>query len=267
MTTKGFFALVQQHGAVNQLESAYALALSLKMTQHAVSNLSIGVVSGSTVHDRYRWAFDQVIDIPWRDPHAKQVNKIADEWKAIHMSPYDETVKIDSDMLFTRDISLWWELMSTQDMWLCNSVLDQDYKAVIDDKRRVFADNDLPDVRTALMFFKKVAVIYETFRMFGQISINWKLLGKECLRRRFSNADITADLAMAVTLKLTDITQEWHVTNAVPTLVHCSAPIELSSSGSLTCNGVELALPVQHRNNQALVDQFIAAHESRLLLS
>ena len=156
--------------------------------------------------------------------------------------------------------------MSTQDMWICNSVLDQDHNDVQPDmQRKLFSDGNLPDVRTALMFFKKTRSTYETFRMCEQLFKNWRILGRECLGKRHAHAGITTDLVMSLSLKLTDLTQEWHVRNMVPTFLQCSEPVDLSAGNALQCNGVELSLPVHHHCDSLLVDRFIAAHEARLM--
>ena len=120
--SKGFFTIAQNSGETDYVRMAYALALSLRCSQKTVKNLSIGITPGTKIDQKYAWAFDNIIEIPWNDHAADSSWKLENEWKTYHMSPYDETVKLDCDMLFFNDIAAWWDAMSGHDFLACNQV-------------------------------------------------------------------------------------------------------------------------------------------------
>ena len=70
----------------------------------------------------YRAVFDEVIDVPWIDEAQQSDWKLENEWKAFHVTPYQETIKLDADMLFVSDISGWWPLLARQELLACTTV-------------------------------------------------------------------------------------------------------------------------------------------------
>jgi hypothetical protein len=150
------FLVFAQNGNTDYLRLAYGLALSLVATQTDVPYLSVAITPGMDVPDHYREVFDEVIDIPWIDAAAQSEWKLENEWKAYHVTPYRETIKLDADMLFTADIAHWWKLLSTRDFWACTSV--ETYRGEIatsDYYRKTFTSNSLPNVYTAFMYFRE----------------------------------------------------------------------------------------------------------------
>ena len=71
----------------------------------------------AVIPTEYLKAFDHVITIPWKDHAEKSQWKIDNKWKYFWMTPFDETVILDTDMIFTADISYWWDILVTKDVW------------------------------------------------------------------------------------------------------------------------------------------------------
>ena len=78
--SKGYIVIAQNSADTNYVRMAYALALSLKITQSKVSNLSICVEDKTTVPEKYKKVFDQVIEIPWTDDAKDSDWKIDNKW-------------------------------------------------------------------------------------------------------------------------------------------------------------------------------------------
>src|SRR5271157_3807356 len=97
---RGFLTIAQNSADTDYIRLAYGLALSLKATQKENGYLSILVTPGTIVNKEYRWAFDEIIEIPWGDNATASRWKLENEWKAYHVTPYRETIKLDADMLF-----------------------------------------------------------------------------------------------------------------------------------------------------------------------
>ena len=100
------------HYHIDYVKMAYALAMSIKLTQKEVNNITLITDIPEAVPEHYRNMFDQVLPIKWYDDAFESEWKIENRWKLYHLSPYDETVVLDADMLFLSDVSQWWNYMS-----------------------------------------------------------------------------------------------------------------------------------------------------------
>ena len=99
---KGYIVIAQNNDTTDYLEQAYALALNLKLTQSTVSNLTVCVDANTKklIKDRHIKVFDKIVDIPWNDQAESAEWKINNKWKYYYMTPYKETVILDTDMIF-----------------------------------------------------------------------------------------------------------------------------------------------------------------------
>ena len=166
--SRGYIVIAQNNDAVNYLEQAYALALNLKLTQTTVSNLTVCVDAKTKkqVKAKHKKVFDKIVDIPWQDDAKDEQWKINNKWKYYYMTPYDETVILDTDMIFPTDVSHWWDIMSQRDVWATTKVRTYRGEVATDDYyREWFTKNKLPNVYTAFFYFKKSELASELFAM------------------------------------------------------------------------------------------------------
>ena len=105
--SKGFLVLAQNSNNIDYVRQAYALALSIKLSQTTVSDISI--ITNDPVPEDYKSVFDQIIPIPWIDSSTQSRFKVENRWKVYHCSPYEETIVLDSDMLVLEDLTSYWE--------------------------------------------------------------------------------------------------------------------------------------------------------------
>ena len=98
--SKGYIVIAQNNDTVDYLEQAYALALNLKLTQSTVSNLTVCVdaKTKSMITQKHKNVFDNIVDIPWNDEANDAEWKINNKWKYYYMTPYDETVILDTEI-------------------------------------------------------------------------------------------------------------------------------------------------------------------------
>lgn len=223
--TKGFFTIAQ--GEL-YIRAAYALALSLKVSQSGPSALSIGITPGDVVPDQYRAAFDQVIEIPWKDHAANSDWKRENEWKSIYMTPYDETIKLDADMLFTNDISHWWETLAHSDgVFATTPMTYRNNRIESDFYRKTFTDNKLPNVYTAFFYFKKTESVYDLFKMAELIFNNWERFYNEFLEAKSRPPKVSADVVFALAVKITGFeAQNARPHINIPTFVHMKTQLQ-----------------------------------------
>lgn len=280
---RGFFTFAQNSGDIDYVRMAYALAMSLKVSQTTVPYLTIGVTPGTVIPNKWAWAFDNVIEIPWGDAASKSSWKLENEWKAIHMSPYTETIKLDCDMLFFNDISLWWDMMSMEDFYICNRVVDYRSATVTSDYyRKAFTANALPNVYTAMMYFKKTAESHELFRLAADLFRDWDAMSTECLVYRDRPLAPSTDVVFALALKLLDIDQVWYTENMFPTFTHMKSGLQGWGTGtvdedwqkharafvtdSLACKigNHAQSFPLHYHLKNFITDEMISQYERKL---
>lgn len=226
--SKGYLILAQNNDNDNYIRMAYALALSIKNTQSTVNRVCLATDSNiSDLPEKYRAVFDDIVPIPWID-HAKDAKwKIQNTWKFYHMSPYDETVVLDADMLFPADISHWWDILSTKDVWVTNKPRTFKGELITSTKyRQVHVSNNLPHFYIAFFYFKKSALAAELFKMTEIIYNNWERFFYEYLdetRPKYNSGDV----AYALAIKLLGIEEDcFGNLDSVPSFVHMKSHLQ-----------------------------------------
>lgn len=223
--SRGYFTIAQGDEYVRH---AYALALSLKLTQKTVSNISIGITPGCKVDKSMVSAFDQIIEIPWGDDAVADSWKLKNEWKVIYMSPYDETVKLDADMLFFADVSDWWDFMSTSEMIFTTDVHSYREELVTSDYyRKVFTDNKLPNVYSGFFYFKKTPATFEFFNLSRVIFESWNSFAQEFLDAKNRPAEPSTDVVFGLAAKILDTNSLNKIpTMNIPTFTHMKTQLQ-----------------------------------------
>lgn len=273
------FLVFAQNGETDYLRLAYGLALSLKATQSEVPHLSVVITPGMDVPPHYREVFDEVIDIPWIDAAANSQWKLENEWKAYHVTPYRCTIKLDADMLFSADVSHWWDVLARKEFWACTTAEDYRGKVVTSDfYRKTFTSNDLPNVYTAFMYFEYSDLAQRVFEMAEIIFQNWEKFSYEFLDDTRPNY-VSTDVVFAMAVKLIDACDECtDPTISIPRFVHMKSRLQdwpddvgedwlpnvsmtLSPDLMLKIGRHRQGLPVHYHLKDALSDGMIQTYE------
>lgn len=199
----GYLTFAQNSDAVDYLRLAYLQALNIKSTQR--NNQTAVIVDALTekeITDTHRKVFDFVIVLD--EDHAESDSwKLGNEWQAFWLTPFKETVKLESDLLFTRSIDHWWNLFRQQELVM--SVGCRDYQGTMARSRRyrkVFDDNNLPDVYNGLMYFRFSQTASKFFSLARDIFANWDQVRDQCLvncRDDLPTTDLVYSIAAAIT--------------------------------------------------------------------
>jgi hypothetical protein len=226
---RGFFTFVQNTPTVDYIRLAYGLALSLKKTQPSVPYLTIGVEPGTIIETKYAWAFDSIVEIPWGDDAIGQPWKLQNEWKAIWMSPYEHTIKLDCDMLFFSDISSWWTRLIYQesDVVWTNTVLDWRGSSITNDfYRKVFTKNNLPNIYTGLSYFRKTDYTFAIFNMAKLIFWNWQAFFEQYLHPEYRPTYPSTDVIFALAMRILDLDDISSTPILIPTFTHMKSQLQ-----------------------------------------
>lgn len=197
---QGFLTIAQNTQDVDYLQLAYVQAMSVKLTMPG-SKYAVLVDANTlaAVTDKHRSVFDYVIEMPIDDAK-DQSWKLANEWQVCELSPFKETIKLESDLIFTRSIDHWWTLFRLRNVVI--SLGCKDYQGQTGTSRRyrrVFDDNNLPDVYTGLMYFRYSQEAYEFFEIVKACFRHWDIVSPQL--KNYRDEQPTTDLVFAIAAK------------------------------------------------------------------
>lgn len=248
---QGFLTIAQNSLHVDYLKLAYVQAMSVKLTMPG-SEYAV-IVDEETlakVEDKHRKVFDYVIPLE-HDWAKDDAWKLSNEWQAFYLTPFKETVKLESDIVFTRTIEHWWTVFRLRNVVLSLGCRDfQEQPATTRRYRKLFDDNYLSDTYSGLMYFRYSQEADNFFRIAAQIYRNWEYISKNVLvncRDDLPTTDVVYALAALntglenCTLPEVDFINFTHMKNAVNNWPEATSWTELVVS--------ELDLPMIRINN------------------
>ena len=130
--TKGFVIMAQ---GLDYVKCATVLENSIKKV---MPNIGVTIVTTE--------------QLPYGDQAPNTNWKLQNDWQVYDASPYDETIKLEADMIIPRNIEHWFDVMSVQDIVVCDKI--RNFKQELSDckvYRRFIDDNNLPDVYLSLI--------------------------------------------------------------------------------------------------------------------
>lgn len=207
LVSKGFLIYAENLVGVDYVQQAYALALSIKFSQHDVTSVSL-VTNDDSFSDEYRKVFDNIIPIPWYDALGTEFSA-EHRWKLYHVTPYEETIVLDADMLLLEDISLWWEYCSNFDVRYCSKIKNHKNELIVQDTahRKTFIDNNLSNPYCALHYFKKSEKAFEFYKTLEFVINNWEWCYTEFAPSSYQNW-LSMDLSVAIAIEISGMWDE-----------------------------------------------------------
>lgn len=196
------FMSIAQNSDVDYLQLTYVQAMSVKLTMPG-SKYAVAVDSKTleSVTDAHRKVFDYVITIE-DDQAENDTWKMRNEWQAFYLTPFKETIKLESDLVITRDISHWWTAFRLRNIVLSTGC--RDYLGKSSDTRayrKLFDDNSLPDVYNGLMYFRYTPEAAEFFWWAREIFENWEYV-RDNLLKNCRNDEPTTDVVYALAAQI-----------------------------------------------------------------
>jgi hypothetical protein len=217
--SKGHVFLAQ-NSDVDYVKQAYVLALTIKL--HNNENQTC-LITNDVVPDEYKYVFDHIVPIPWKDSAISSEWKIENRWKIIYATPFDENIVYDVDMMLLETNDHWWKYFEDKDLCFTTQVNDYRGNIVTDNYyRKTFTSNGLDNIYTGAFYFRKVTKAYEFFKWLEIIVTNWSKFYKIHLKnspQRWCSIDVSAALA----LRFMGIST---TSSGIPSFVHMKPAIQ-----------------------------------------
>jgi len=193
----GFLTIACNTDEINYLNLAYVQALNIKKTQkHNKFAVVVDKKTKELITDKHNKVFDYVIEAPEHN-----FGLYGTEAFLFSLSPFKETIKVESDLLFTRSIDHWIHAFRLRDIVLSTGCKKYTGEIATSRKyRKFFDDNDLPDIYNGLMYFRFTKTAKDFFDVVMKIFANWDKLSlnlKNC-RESTPSTDVVFAIAAEI---------------------------------------------------------------------
>jgi hypothetical protein len=271
----GFLTLAINSDTTDYLRLAYLQALNIKATQK-MNRCSVIVdeLTMSKVEDKHRAVFEHIIPTNKVEGNGPYAN----EWHVWWLTPYKETIKLESDLLFTRSIDHWWDTFRLRDVFMSHGCKTYQQTTGTSRKyRQVFDDNQLPDVYNGLMYFRYSEKGKQFFECARQIFENWDAVKAEL--KGCDDQHPSTDVVYALATK---IVEECHIpTMGFVNFVHMKSGMQGWSDDQpwteycvhernddmIRINNVNQTHPVHYYEKSYATDELIEYYEHRIRTS
>ena len=215
--SNGICLVAQNNKKTDYVRQAYALALSA-LSQNP--RLNISLITNNKIPLTYKKVFDKIIDIPWGDLAENSQWKIENRWKVYHMTPYQNTIVLDVDMLVLDDIGQTWQhFCNNKSLLFTKNVKTYRGETVVSRYyRKTFDANNLPNVYAGYYQFSKCDEALRFFDLLDVIMQNWEIFYKKYAQKN-QQKWCSVDVSVAIALKILDM-QGYAVENSNLTFTH-----------------------------------------------
>lgn len=266
----GFLSVACNTEQTDYLQLAYFQALNIKKTQS--NNRYAVVVDQNTltkITEKHKKVFDYIITAP---DHA--FGPFGTEAFLFELTPFKETIKLESDLLFTRSIDHWINAFRSRDMVLSIGCKDYQQNSSHARKyRKVFDDNRLPDVYNGLMYFRFTKTAKDFFDTAKRIYSNWNEIAntlKNC-RDSIPTTDVVFALASSIvgeelcTLPSADFINFVHMKPGIngfdEDLTFNEVFVTEFDQGMIRINNINQYHPLHYYNKNFVTDEMVKYYE------
>jgi hypothetical protein len=219
----GYLIIVSDDGINDYHAMAHLLALSIKRTQKAGYDNVALITDNEKKFNLYKtlWAFDKV-EYWDKQSHwdgRSYMNKL---------SPWKHTVCLDADMIFMRDTSHWIDyFVDNCEMYVASNVLTYRNELVTSDYyRKIYKENNLPNLYSAYTFFKKESYMVRNFFDLVQAITNQKEEFKNMFLEKEKPAELGTDEIFSLAAQILDIQDQMSYPLEFPKFVHMKPMVQ-----------------------------------------
>lgn len=219
----GYLIVVSTNSEIDYLKLAYAAALSIKNTQKEGYDKVALVIDNKDALSTVKspWVFDHIIE--WNQETFWDGRSWMDK-----LSPFDNTVCIDADMLFLRDYSHWIDyFVENSELYVANKAYTFRGEVITSDHyRKTFTKNNLPNLYSMFTFFKKDSQIADEFFTLGRHIVKNQTEFSNLFLSAHKPKIIGTDEAFALSAKILDIADEIAYELDFPKMVHMKPMVQ-----------------------------------------
>lgn len=215
---QGYLILAQNNRDTDYVRLARALARSLRWFHPRAQICLLTDVAPEHSTD-----FDFVRVFPYGDQAQDLDWKLVNDWQCFAASPFRETIKLEADMVITAPVDHWFACCRQRPVVLTHGA--RNYQGDITacrDYRRIFDENDLPDVYNAITYWRLSQEAQQFFHMVRDIFNCWSEVMS--LLRYGKDQPVNTDLAYAIAARVLGADQ-FRLWQDVPSLVHMKPAI------------------------------------------
>jgi hypothetical protein len=217
----GYLIVVAKNESCDYLKMAYALALSIKNTQKPGYDKVALVIDDKSETEKLKspWVFDHIIE--WNQETFWDGRSWMDK-----LSPWDQTICLDADMLFLRDYSHWAQhFIDNTELYVASKSYTYRGEVVTDlYYRKAFEENSLPNLYSFYTFFKRDSKVASEFFNLGRFILKNPTEFKSVFLKQNRPKVIGTDEAFALSAKLLDIDVSYDM--EFPRVVHMKPMIQ-----------------------------------------
>ena len=252
---------------------AYLMALSYLATHKHKLPLAVVVNDRESCYKKLHDVFDHVIS----KKNIDAVNEMHHEAFLLHYTPFAETIKIESDMLFTSDTNHWIKHFR---LWnICFTTKVYDFANVVaDDKkyRKYIILNNLPNIYNGIMYTRFCKETVNFYSRVDYIFTNWNKVIKQF--RMFDKFPPSTDFAMAMACHDNNNINFGYNPTGIPGFIHAKPWITHKSDNqwhqelqwsiphpnTVIVNGIKADWPVHYYDKHFCTESLIKQYEKAI---
>lgn len=147
---QGFLTLAYNSNKIDYLELAYLQAMSIKKV---MPNAQTAVIVDPNTKKNLKFKIEKVFNYIIEGRHSDWPMEL--EPDLFWLTPFKETIKLESDLVITRNIEHWWHALRLRNIVLSTNCRNIEDDVVVDTEYRKFwIDNDLPNIYNGMMYFR-----------------------------------------------------------------------------------------------------------------
>ena len=252
--SKGFCFVAQNNDSTDYVRQACILAVSIHKFN---KGQNISIVTNDKIPSKYHVLFDKIIPIE-TDDAVDEKKKMHNRCKMYDLSPYTQTIGMDVDMLVMRDITNWWSYLKNYDLFFVSNVKTYRDETVTSTwHRKVFVNNDLPNLYNGIFYFKKSKIAKKYFDLLKIITQDWQTFYKIYSPIKMQNF-YSVDVSSAIACKILGIDSQVTDPNSFVNFVHMKPALQNWKDYSL--NWTDKVSWSVNNNKELLVDNFIQSN-------
>ncbi len=194
ISERGFLIVAANTSEVDYVLCAEKLADSLRFWH---PDIPICLLTDKIIDNK---KFDYIKIFPHGDQSHDKKWKLSNDWQVWSASPFRQTIKLEADMLLTSSIDHWWYLLQKKDLVISLGARDfYNQSAKSRYYRKVFDENNLPDVYNAITYWRLSSLAQTFFRLVRNIFEQWKMISQLL---KFADKEPTTDLVYALAAQI-----------------------------------------------------------------